>query len=75
MASPHHITEITTNESVMAWLLSLCSGVILQITEPQFLHWDFPPIFLHTLQIIVWSVNIIVGCITIYKWLKKKHKQ
>lgn len=63
--------EITIHSTVMEWLASLVAGCLLQVGEPTLLGWDFPPALIHILQMLAWVVNIIVGCITIYKWYKK----
>lgn len=64
-------TPPDTSGNIFTMFISFFAGVFLQVTEPLAITWDFPPLFLHCLQIIAWTVSIIGGCISFYKWSKK----
>lgn len=56
--------------SLTTMIVSFFSGIMLNFSEGMFLMWDFPPVLLHSLQILAWIVAIITGLITIHKHLK-----
>lgn len=56
----------------MGWMVTLASGLLLQVSTPVMTNWEIPIIVIQGVQILAWGVNIIVGAITIYKWYKKK---
>ena len=64
--------DFTEGGSLTTMVVSFFSGIILSFNEGIFLTWDFPPVLLHSLQILAWIVAIITGLITIYKHIKGK---
>lgn len=64
--------DFSSDNSLTTMVVSFISGILLQLNESILLHWDFPPVVLHSLQIFAWIVAIITGLITIYKHFKGK---
>lgn len=66
------LIDVTETGSLTTMIVSFFSGIVLSFNEGMFLTWDFPPVLLHSLQILAWIVAIITGIITIYKHIKGK---
>lgn len=64
--------DLSGDNNLTTMVISFVSGILLQLNEGLLLNWDFPPVILHSLQILAWIVAIVTGIITIYKHFKPK---
>jgi len=70
--SNHPNIDILNANSLYTMVVSFISGIVLSFNETLLLGWDFPPVFLHSLQVLAWIIAIITGSITIYKHFKRR---